>query len=84
MSNPNAEAAYKLPVQPLVNPLNENDLAGLTDLKGRLLIAQDMVARAAGLVHDIESRIDKCAMHFQVHATLMERYFPDQLPTTQQ
>lgn len=74
---------YKLPVQPLVNPLNANDLAGLQSLAGNLAIAKDMIARAAGLVHGIDERMEKCLMHHQVHATIMERYFPEQLPTTQ-
>lgn len=72
---------FKLPVQPLVNPLSDHDLAGLHSLASQIAIAKDMVARASGLVHGIEERIERCAMHEQVHATIMERYFPGHLPT---
>jgi hypothetical protein len=80
--NAGGGGGFKLPVQPLVNPLNEHDLNGLRALEQQIAIAKDMVARAAGLVHGIEERIERCAMHENVHATIMERYFPEHLPIT--
>jgi hypothetical protein len=80
MTNPSDGPAVKLPVNPLINPLTEQDRIAIEHVLARLPEIHDLLHRARECGLDVDDRFAKHEMHKVIATKLKEHFFPTQLP----
>lgn len=74
----------KLPVKPLINPLNDDDRIALEHVLSRLPEIEDLLHRAEACGLDVADRKSKHEMHKVIATRLHTHFFPRELPAIQE
>lgn len=80
-----ADERLNIPVQPLMNPLTQDDHNILQKVLEDNRAHKDLIERCAECGLDMHERMARAEMHKEVASKLIEKFFPTMLsPTGQQ